>query len=290
MSKHIDKLLPFYLNRTLEASSASRVEEHLAGCARCQAALTQWERLALAAGRAVPEAGSLPPLSPLVRAGLRRLSLQQALASSLSLIWAQRVVVLRGLWLLVLAVVIVAAVLGTMFLGNLPLFALVPILAALIVTQTMSYEYDPAYEITEALPTPTGTLIFARLTLALALIVGLAGTGSILVVALDGGELLILVMAWLGPMLMLSALATLLSLLWRPLPAAGVTLLGWGLVILQLAREQMGVSALLISLRLLLHPDGLLVAAELLLACLLWLLAWLWLSRGTPPALRLEDR
>ena len=151
MSKHIDKLLPFYLNRTLDASSASNVEEHLAGCARCQASLTQWERLALAAGRAVPEAGCLPPLSPLVRAGLHRLSLQQALASSLSLVWAQRVV-LRGLWLLVLAVVIVVAVLGTMFLGNLPLFALIPILAALIVTQTMSNEYDPAYEITEALP------------------------------------------------------------------------------------------------------------------------------------------
>ena len=63
MSKHIDKLLPFYLNRTLEASSASRVEGHLAGCARCQASLTQWERLARAAGRAVPEAGCLPPLA-----------------------------------------------------------------------------------------------------------------------------------------------------------------------------------------------------------------------------------
>ena len=289
MSKHIDKLLPFYLNRTLEAEEASSVEQHLAGCARCQASLAQWEHLALVAGRAVPEAGCLPPLSPLVRAGLHRLSLRQALASSLSLVWAQRVV-LRGPWLLVLAVVIVVAVLGTMFLGSLPLFALVPILAALIVTQTMSNEYDPAYEITEALPTPTGTLIFARLTLALALIVGLAGTGSILVAALDGGELLILVMAWLGPMLVLSAFATLLSLLWRPLPAAGVTLLGWGLVILQLAREQMGVSASLISLRHLLHPDGLLVAAELLLAGLLWLLAWLWLSRGTPPALRLEER
>ena len=289
MSKHIDKLLPFYLNRTLEAEEASSVEQHLAGCARCQASLAQWEHLALVAGRAVPEAGCLPPLSPLVRAGLHRLSLRQALASSLSLVWAQRVV-LRGPWLLVLAVVIVVAVLGTMFLGSLPLFALVPILAALIVTQTMSNEYDPAYEITEALPTPTGTLIFARLTLALALIVGLAGTGSILVAALDGGELLILVMAWLGPMLVLSAFATLLSLLWRPLPAAGVTLLGWGLVILQLAREQMGVSTLLISLRPLLHPDGLLVAAELLLAGLLWLLAWLWLSRGTPPALRLEGR
>ena len=289
MSKHIDKLLPFYLNRTLEAEEASSVEQHLAGCARCQASLAQWEHLALVAGRAVPEAGCLPPLSPLVRAGLHRLSLRQALASSLSLVWAQRVV-LRGPWLLVLAVVIVVAVLGTMFLGSLPLFALVPILAALIVTQTMSNEYDPAYEITEALPTPTGTLIFARLTLALALIVGLAGTGSILVAALDGGELLILVMAWLGPMLVLSAFATLLSLLWRPLPAAGITLLGWGLVILQLAREQMGVSTLLISLRPLLHPDGLLVAAELLLAGLLWLLAWLWLSRGTPPALRLEGR
>jgi hypothetical protein len=290
MSKHIDKLLPFYLNRTLEAEEACCVEEHLAGCARCQASLTQWERLALAAERAVPEAGCLPPLSPLVFTGLHRLSLRQALASSLSLVWAQRVVVLRGLWLLVLAVVMVVVVLGTMFLGNLTLFALVPILAALIVTQTMSNEYDPAYEITEALPTPTGTLIFARLTLVLALIVGLAGTGSILVAALDGGEILILVMAWLGPMLVLSAFATLLSLLWRPLPAAGITLLGWGLVILQLAREQMGVSVLLISLRPLLHPDGLLVAAELLLAGFLWLLAWLWLSRGTPPALRLEQR
>ena len=96
MSKHIDKLLPFYLNRTLEASSASSVEQHLAGCARCQASLAQWERLALAVGRTVPEAGCLPPLSPLVRTGLHRLSLRQALASSLNLVWAQRVVVLRG--------------------------------------------------------------------------------------------------------------------------------------------------------------------------------------------------
>lgn len=289
MSKHIDKLLPFYLNRTLDASSASSVEEHLAGCARCQASLTQWERLALAAGRAVPEAGCLPPLSPLVRAGLHRLSLRQALASSLSLVWAQRVV-LRGLWIFVLLGVILCAVLGALLLGSLPLFALIPIVAALIVTQTFAAEHDSAYEIVETLPTSTGALIFARLTLALALIVILAGTGSILVAAMDGGELFMMVMSWLGPMLVLSAFATLLSLLWRPLPAAGVTLLGWGLVILQLAREQMGVSAWLISLRPLLHPGGLLVAAELLLAGLLWLLAWLWLSRSTPPALRLEER
>jgi hypothetical protein len=186
--------------------------------------------------------------------------------------------------------VILCAVLGALLLGSLPLFALIPIIAALIVTQTFDAEHDPAYEIVETLPTSTGALIFARLTLALALIVILAGAGSILVAAMDGGELFMMVMTWLGPMLVLSACATLLSLLWRPLPAAGVTLLGWGLVILQLVREQMGLSTWSISLRPLLHPDGLLVAAELLLAGLLWLLAWLWLSRGTPPALRLEER
>jgi hypothetical protein len=61
-------------------------------------------------------------------------------------------------------------------------------------------------------------------------------------------------------------------------------------VIEQQFREQMGVPNLLISLRPLLHPGGLLAVAELLLAGLLWLLAWVWLSRDTPPALRLEER
>lgn len=288
MSKHIADLLPFYLNRTLDAAETASVEAHLAGCARCRAALAQWERLA--GEVTAPAPGTLLPLSPLVRIALRRTTLGQALVSSGSLIWAQRVVVLRGLWVLVLAVVIICAAMGTFFLGSLPLFALMPIAAALIVTQTMSAEYDDAYEVIAALPTPTGTLLFARLTLALALIVGLAGAGSLVVAALDGGELLVLLMAWLGPLLVLSAFATLFSLLWRPLPAAGVTLLGWGLLILQLAREAGGSPVLLVSLRPLLHPDGLLALAELLLAGLLWLLAWLWLSRGAPPALRLEGR
>ena len=296
MSEHLVETLPFYVNNTLSAAQRQQVEMHLAQCAPCRAELAEWRRL----GGLVEQTSAAPillsPLSPLVAASRpARTGLRALLTSAATLIWAQRVLLQGNLlfWILTAAVllaVLIALKPGGTELEVLPLFASVPILALLSVIYVFTYDQDPLSEIVEAAPTQPSILLWARLTLLLGLLMGLALVGSLLIADFDGGQLMLVVAAWLGPMLWLSALGTLLALLWHPLTAAALALSGWGGLLLLLTFEVSGSPWLFLHLRSLLHPDGVLLAGQMLLAGLLWLVCWLWLWHATPPALRLEGR
>jgi hypothetical protein len=303
MNKHIDDLLPFYINATLSVDQKEAVEAHLAGCIQCRKALREWEDLAGWVRSAAPLPGqagpkvSLPALSPVVRANLHgKPSFPEAVLSTARLIAAQRIFLKKSRLIHTLSAVLLISVLADLFLpvkyhhltSPLPFFILVPFLAVLGISFFETQEDGLSHEIVAAAPTHPGTLTFARLTLALGFIASLALIGSLLISVFGRISMGWLVVAWLGPMLWLPALATLLALLLNSWAAAGISVTLWGGIALLLATEGYGQSLLGFSLAPLLYPSWWSFGLQMLLGGILWLICWLWLFLGAPPALRLE--
>jgi hypothetical protein len=302
MDKHIDDLLPFYINATLSVDQSEAVEAHLAGCVQCQKAFREWEDLAGwvrsraplhgQAGRAV----SLPALSPVVRANLNgRPSFSEAVLSTARLIAAQRIFLKGSRLIHTLSAVLLASVVADLFLpakyhltSPVPFLILVPFLAVLGISFFKTQENDSCHEIIAATPTHPGILTFARLTLALAFITSLALICSLVISVFGRISMGWLVVAWLGPVLWLPALATLLALLSNPWTAAGISVTLWGGIALLLFTEGYGQSLLGFSLAPLLYPSWWSFGLQVLLGGVLWLVCWLWLFLGAPPSLRLE--
>jgi hypothetical protein len=303
MNKHMDDLLPFYINATLSVDQREAVEAHLAGCIQCREALNEWEDLAGGVrsashltGQAEP-AIRLPALSPVVQANLGgKPSFPEAVLSTARLIAAQRIFLKKSRLIHTLSAILLVSVLADLFLPEidyhlsspLPFFILVPFLAVLGISFFETWEDGLSNEIVAAAPTHPAILTFARLTLVLGLIASLALIGSLLISVFDRISMGWLVVAWLGPMLWLPALATLLALLLNPWAAAGISVTLWGGVALLLTTEGYGQSLLGFSLAPLLYPSLFSFGLQILLGGILWFICWLWLFLGVPPALRLE--
>ena len=302
MNKHIDDLLPFYINASLSADQSEAVEAHLADCTQCRKALRDWEDLVgwvRSATHLPGQAGStvrLPPLSPVVRANLRgKPSFPEAVLSTARLIAAQRIFLKKSRLIHTLSAVLLASVLADLFLSakyhltsSVAFFILVPFLAVLGISFFETREDGLSHEIIAAAPTHPAILTFARLTLALGLIASLALIGSLLISVFGRISMGWLVVAWLGPMLWLPALATLLALLLNSWAAAGISVTLWGGIALLLSTEGYGQSLLGFSLAPLLYPSWWSFGLQMLMSGILWLICWLWLFWGAPPALRLE--
>jgi anti-sigma factor RsiW len=299
MNSHPDNLLPFYANRTLPASASDAVETHLADCPYCREQLEEWKGLAVAVNQAADDRLQLASgqnvsvrssLSPFVHASLnRRPPFKQAILSAAHLIWIQRIFLMRPLLAPVLGVILLLGVLASLAIQGMgmewavfPLFATVPIIAILASAFLNPFDDDPAFEIISAAPTPPSTLVFARLTLSLGTISLLAFLCCLLLATLGqlSSSFFELVATWLGPMLLLSALTTVLSLCLRPYAAAGTVLVAWASVIGALILELSGTPLVKISLLPLLHPSLALLAGQALLAGFLWMASRLWLSGG----------
>ena len=166
-------------------------------------------------------------------------------------------------------------------LVTLPLLGLIPIIAALGVTFLYGPTADPAFDVVLATPTPAGTLLFARLTLVLGILCSVATVGSVLLSTVDHIALLPLIGAWLGPLLLLSALATVLALVWRPLVASGVTLAIWTATAMLVGAELTGRPLLNVSLLPLIEPSWALFGGQVVLAVALWAAGWWLLARET---------
>ena len=145
MNKHIDDLLPFYVNASLSVDQKEVVEAHLAGCIQCRKALRDWEDLAgwvRSAAHLPGQAGPtvrLPALSPVVRANLRgNPSFPEAVLSTARLIAAQRIFLKKSRLIQTLSAVLLASVMADLFLSakyhlasSVPFFILVPFLPVL---------------------------------------------------------------------------------------------------------------------------------------------------------------
>lgn len=271
--------LPLYVAGTLPHGERAALEDHLDRCEVCRVEVREWQLLARVVQRETEARHvALPPLSPVVRVNLyRHLTLREAMRSAVHLTAAQWPV-LRGM--LPAAVLVLAiGTLGTIALRDdlqvaLPLLALAPIVAALSVAFLHHTEADPAWEVLAATPTSPGALVFARLTLITAAIVAVMLGGSVAVSIATGEMLGPLVTVWLGPLLLLSALATVLAVRWTAVIGAGISLALWVTVISVLLKELAGDPFLAVSLRPLLDPGWLLCSGYLIAAALLWYLAW----------------
>jgi hypothetical protein len=215
------------------------------------------------------------------------------------MVWAQRAVLLRGAVLPAVGLAIAAGVLAAFLLDGirgdqaqyyavLPLFVLVPLMAILAVAYLHVPENDPAFEIVSAAPTHPAALVSARLTLALGVIGALALLGSLLIDGFAGASLRWLVGAWLGPMLSLSAVTTLFTLVWSPLAAASVSLALWGGVVVAVVADLQDPIPWRFEPLIFLQPGWELLAVQLAAAGLIWLVAGLLLERGRQVSGRLE--
>jgi anti-sigma factor RsiW len=299
MREHPLDQIPFYAAGTLSDGSSAALEVHLSVCPACRSELANWEQIARAMQEA-SAAGELPTLSTWVRHSLRRRpSLRESFQAAAGMVWAQRAVLLRGAVLPAVVMAIAAGVLAAILLGGfsqvspqlyavIPLFFLVPLIAILAVAYLQSSDTDPAFEILAATSTSPGTLVSARLTLALGVIGLLALIGSLVIGGFAGASLRWLIGAWLGPLLLLSALTTILALVWNPQIAIGVSLTLWsGVVVLALAALQRPFPWRFSPL-FLLQPGWEILVAQIFLAGLLWYAAVRLLQRGLPVSRRLE--
>jgi hypothetical protein len=295
MSDHVLDQLPFFLNKTLPNNVQEQIKSHLLTCLTCQDELAKWEQIS---GHIQEDSGTLPPLSPVVKVNLHApQTLIQALQSTLGLIWAQNAVVFRSGVLSSITLAITLGVIITAFfslnasaLFMLPLLILVPCISVVTIALIHNEESDPAYELLMATPTPAAALIFARFTLILCLITSVTTFGSLMLAFTGVSQFIQIVFVWIGPMLILSGLTTVLVLLVGSHIATGISLTIWiGVVIIMIAEIQ-GTPLLNFSIAALLNPDGWLVFIQLILAIILWLIGWRMFIHDGRSTLPLEDR
>jgi hypothetical protein len=299
MSDHILEQLPFYINGTLPSELYEKVDTHLSDCQICQNELADWEQIAHLTREDIHGRGvDLPKLSPIVRNRVHApRTFIQGLQSALGLIWAQRVIILPGGVLTGVALAVALGVIASARFGFqsnplflIPLLILVPCLAVIAIGFIYNEDTDPAYEVLLTTPTPTAVLIFSRLTLALSLIVGLSFLGSLLLDFIGVGQLSHLVMAWLGPMLLLSGLTTVLVVNFGPFIATGISLTLWTATIVLLVTEIEEISLVNFSLAGLIYPDGWMVTSQLIIAAVLWFLGWKSFIHDGQGIINLEEK
>lgn len=214
--ERVGELLPFYAADTLGPEERRAVEEHLAVCADCRAELEFWTEV----GSTIVKDNLAIPAPPahLLDSALARVhdSSSAPWKWAWQLLWAQVALLRREIWLasaFVMAIGYFIAVLGAPAGAAVnAIEVLAPFVAAAGVGMIYGADNDPAIEVTLATPTSPRQVLLARLALVFGydLMLSLLATiGLLAVVPVDllGG----IILTWLGPMTLLSALALFLS-------------------------------------------------------------------------------
>jgi len=240
--QHSGSFLPAYLNGTLDARRAGRVREHLARCPDCQAELAAWQaiqEMTLAAAAAAP-APSLALLEGVwerldaptpVQHPWRQTALHRG--RHLWAVWrGQAPLVRQGVWITSAALLLVIA-LGcfvAFLLHNKSmaeaLFAFcAPLVAGLSVLTIYQPGTDPRLELALASPTSPRAVLLSRVLLLLGYDLALSLGATALLTLLFGDNFWAVGALWFGPMLLVTMLSVLLSLLLGTLVALVSTLL-----------------------------------------------------------------
>ncbi len=217
--------LPALLNGTLGPAETAAARAHLAVCPACRRELAEWEAIASAAGllaTAAPPArvpaavwaaiGDERPAARPDRSAWRLASLAWQLLLG-------QIPFVRGAIWTASAVTMVAGCLVAVLLSHAPeagvvLAMVAPLVAALGVAFVYGPDNDPGLELSLATPTPPQMVLAARLALVYGFDLALAVLAALVLAAQGGTDLVPLISLWLGPMLFLSALTLVLSLLW----------------------------------------------------------------------------
>jgi hypothetical protein len=238
---HPTGALAEYAAGSLDPPARSAVETHLAACASCRAALRGWT--AVAGATAAPLAAPPAPAA-LVRAVVSQAALapqapparRRGVGFVAQLLRAELRLVRPAVWLasaVVMACAVWLAVAGGEGAGAAVLSLVAPLVAVAGVAGVYGPQRDPAFEALAITATSPRLVLLARVTLVFAYDLALAVATSMVVrLVAPAVGLVDLVVAWLGPMTLLSAL-TLLLAMWIG-PTVSMTVAGslWGLRLL----------------------------------------------------------
>lgn len=214
---------------TLPPDESERAAVHVAACRACAAELADWRALrgALAgSATASPRPVSLEAVRLRVAAGRR----PAAAVRFGTLLRAEAPVVRRRIWAASVLVLLLGFPVTLFGVRGGSLLALVaPAVAAASVGFVYGPAADPPLELALSTPTSPRLVLLARLTLVFGfdLLVGLVASALVAAAGQAPGGLEALVLRWLGPMLMLSALSLCVSLRAGPTTGIGVALGLW---------------------------------------------------------------
>lgn len=216
MNEHerFEGLLPLYATGQLDKQERAELEGHLAGCAECQADYAMWAEVSSAIS-ATSRAAIAPP--SLAGRALERIHarppLQSAFLRAWHLLQAQALLVQHELWPACAAVMAIGVAVALLADKEGVIRFIAPMVAAASLAALYGPERDPAGELALATPTSPWKILLARLTLVSGYNLLLALMASLVLLAIIPPSLFgALVLAWLGPLTFLSALALLLSL------------------------------------------------------------------------------
>ncbi|HMA37380.1 MAG TPA: zf-HC2 domain-containing protein [Chloroflexia bacterium] len=226
---HLGDLLPAYVNATLAAPLVARVEQHLATCAACRTDLAFWQSVATAAPAAIrPPAGPAPGGDLLDRIwaqidarppgrSVARGQVRRRVIYAWHFLRGQARLLPRALWLAAGPALLVGCLIAGAISNRAGLPPLLGLVAPLITAAGAAFLYgpenDPAWEIALATPAPPRLVLLSRLGLFFGYNFTLALGVTGLLALLGGGNFAPLAALWVGPMLLLTGLSLLLSLL-----------------------------------------------------------------------------
>lgn len=238
MDEHVTRDLPAYAGDTLGQEDRRRVLAHLKTCETCRTELDSWQAVSMAA-KEVSSRLQAPPEDLMERVWTRIEGEAPAAYRSgrLSLGWqllvSQVALVRREIWVASAATMalgcLVALLTAGASAGGVVLSVFAPMIAAVGVAFIYGHENDPSLEVALSTPTPPRLVLLARLILVYGYDLALALAATVALALASGGVgLLPLISLWIGPMLFLSALALLLSLIFGSTAAMLVALGLWG--------------------------------------------------------------
>jgi len=236
--RHPTDALAEYAAGVLDAPARTAVEAHLIACPSCRTALLGWT--AVAAATVAPVAAP-PSSASVVGAVLTRAALapqappvrKRGVGFAGQLLRAELRLVRPSVWvasMLVMACAVAAAAVAGHGAGATALSLVAPLVAVAGVAGVYGPQRDPAFEALAITPTSPRLVLLARVTLVFGYDLALAVAASAVVqlVASEVG-LAELVVAWLGPMTLLSALSLVLAMWIGPNVSLGVAAALWAL-------------------------------------------------------------
>jgi hypothetical protein len=220
-TRHPTEALAEYAAGLLAAPARTTVEAHLIACPSCRTALRGWTAVAAAT---VAPVDAPPSSAPMVRAVLTRAALappappvrKRGIRFAAQLLRAELRLVRPSVWLasmLVMACAVAAVAVNGHDAGATVLSLVAPLVAIAGVAGVYGPQRDPAFEALAITATSPRLVLLARVTLIFGYDLALAVAASaVLRLAAPQVGLVDLVIAWLGPMTLLSALSLVLAM------------------------------------------------------------------------------
>ncbi len=246
--EHVSTLLPAYLNGTLASGEAIRVRRHLASCEACALELRDWKALASSAPLAF-EPAALPSLAlmdavwaridaPSARASIVPAALRRYASHVGQLARAQVRLIPRGIWIASALTLFGGVCLSLMVAlsaqdghGAAHAAIILGIFAPLVAAVGAAYVYGPqsdaGLELALATPTSPRLVLLTRLVLVIGYDAALSIIGSLVLVIGGRAGFTSVVGVWIGPLLLLSSVSLVLSLLLSGVAAVTGAIVLW---------------------------------------------------------------